>query len=731
MDIGTAPARSDADIADLIRVTDLVPAPVWVSSGLDGVNWANRAMTEFTGRPAADYDGNGWTEGIHPDDVDGYVALCHAKWAAKEPYEVVYRLRRADGQWRWVMNRAVPFAGAGGGYIGVSIDITDQVRLVEQVEGERSRLSMLVAVLSELVGALTEDLDDTLRSVIARIGGFVDVDRVGLVRIDHERRTMELDWAWHSSRITEDFAVERSIALDSHPDVARRLEAQQIVCIDDVHAMPDAQAVDREMLRSRGIRSNAVVPIVLGGTVTGLLFLDDHHGPRDWGQLLPTLQVLGHALASALGRREADATLRHQAFHDALTGLPNRTVIDRHAARAVILLDLDGFKMFNDSLGHSAGDRLLVEVSQRIRATVDGTHTVARLGGDEFAVIVDGPDADDVARTVAGRIEQAFAEPFELDGREVVVTASIGISHANAIDRGADVLLRNADLAMFAAKDAGRGRTVEFDAQLERMAHERLVLQTDLRRALTRGEIVVHYQPSFDLRTRRVTSVEALVRWRHPTLGLVPPGRFLPLVEDQPIIEQLGERVLDLACRQSRDWVDALGWSPSVAVNVAPRQLANPEFVGAVAATIARQGMQPERLVLEITERSLLDDATSLERLAALRATGVKLAVDDFGTGYSSLGYLRDLPVDILKIDRSFVVAMDDGDRRSVALVAMIVELARVLELTTVAEGIEDEEHAAILRRLGCDIGQGYLFARPQPADDLLDLLREHAPQRR
>jgi diguanylate cyclase (GGDEF)-like protein/PAS domain S-box-containing protein len=859
-------------MVDLVTVADLVPVPLWVSAGLQSTNWVNRAMVQLTGRSPDDHDGEGWLDDIHPDDVASYLALCREKWEANEPYEVVYRIRRTDGEWRWTVNRAVPFTSDAGavGYIGANVDITDQVRAIEQIDTERRQLGVLVDVLSELVGVNPEALPAALTMVIERIGRFADVDRIGLVRIDHERRTMELEHAWHSHRVGPDYESQASISLDEHPEVARRLERHQIVAIDDVAAMPDSERVDREMLRGRGICANVVVPIVLGGVLNGLLFLDDHHRARQWDDLKPALQVLGHALAAALGRHAADRQerasearfhalfdtnplpmfvadpvslriseanraavdlygdrhelierdlrdlhpaaerddaarlaadagsgprrtgpwrhvvrggreidveisaqrvpiapgsfllfvvhdvteqrrlereLRHQAFHDTLTGLPNRALLGHRLHRAiegpagdvsaddasvgrsepaVILLDLDGFKTVNDSLGHQAGDRLLVQVADRLRRAVDEHHTVARLGGDEFAVIVPGPDALADARDVAERIERSLAEPIEVDGRPMVISASIGISHAGRDGHTADVLLRDADLAMFAAKDAGRGRTVEFDDDLARRAHERLSLETELRASITRGELVLHYQPTVDLDTGAIRSVEALVRWAHPTRGLLGPGHFLPAVEHHPLIEQIGEWVLDEACRQARAWRERCGWSPAIAVNVAPRQLAHSAFVEFVVDTLDRHAVSAEQLVLEITERSLLDDAASRDRLADLRAVGVRLAIDDFGTGYSSLGYLRDLPVDILKIDRSFVAAMDDGDEQSIALVAMVIELADVLGLDSVAEGIELDTQIERLRTLGCHAGQGYLIARPMPAAGIEELLEQH-----
>jgi diguanylate cyclase (GGDEF)-like protein/PAS domain S-box-containing protein len=433
-------------------------------------------------------------------------------------------------------------------------------------------------------------------------------------------------------------------------------------------------------------------------------------------------------------RKRLEDELVHRALHDPLTGLANRVLLhDRaeqalarglrsareHQAVAVLLIDLDDFKKVNDSLGHGAGDMLLVAVSRRMLAATRGCDTVARLGGDEFAVLLEGmAEAEDAVR-VAERILEAMRAPVHLEGKEVLVGTSIGI--ALAIDgEGVDELLRNADVALYQAKARGKHRHATFVPAMHAAALARLDLETDLHAALTREEFALAYQPIVELSTGRVTGAEALVRWTHPTRGAISPAEFIPLAESTGAIVALGRWVLRAACRQLATWDEESlaqgrrrsGAPLSVAVNLSTRQLQDPGLVDDVAAALTDYGLASRRLTLEITESAMMHDAeVALARLSALKALGVRLAVDDFGTGYSSLSYLRRFPVDVLKIDRSFV----DGLSRTgeTALVRAIVRLGDALGLKTVAEGIEHAEQLAQLRALGCGMGQGYYFARP------------------
>ena len=446
----------------------------------------------------------------------------------------------------------------------------------------------------------------------------------------------------------------------------------------------------------------------------------------------PAVEAIVFNVRDITQRRDLEGELAQLAFHDPLTGLANRALLRErigHAAAralrarrsdaALMLIDLDDFKSINDGLGHREGDRLLQAVARRLEGAIRAQDTAARLGGDEFVIFAEDVGGPEQAAVLADRVLAALEEPFELTGATVVCRGSVGVRWTSARALDADELVRDADLAMYSAKQSGKGAWALFEPGMHDDASERLTLRSELHLALERDELRLHYQPIVDLRTEAVVGFEALVRWEHPSRGLLAPDRFIGLAEATGLIHPLGDWVLDEATAALRRLQDA-GGDPALSMNVnlSPLQLERASVVGVVHAALERAGVAPACLSLEVTEGVFLSDTVMVaQRLEALHALGVRIALDDFGTGFSSLGYLERLPLQGLKIDRAFVASVSDEERQ---ILGAIAGLASGLGLSTVAEGIETPAQLAAVRALGCDRGQGYLFSRPLPEADAL-----------
>ncbi|HEX7104601.1 MAG TPA: EAL domain-containing protein [Acidothermaceae bacterium] len=442
-----------------------------------------------------------------------------------------------------------------------------------------------------------------------------------------------------------------------------------------------------------------------------------------------------NVLDSAHARSRAEDETRRMAMQDALTGLANRALLSQRIDQAlgqlnpsrdyvcVLMLDLDGFKRVNDSLGHARGDALLRDVAQRLMGAVRPTDTIARLGGDEFAVLVTGLAAPEESEVVAQRLLAALKTPFSSGGRAVHLSASVGVTSARTRSVTTATLLADADLAMYEAKMSGKGRYVVFAPTFRKAAAGRLALEEDLRTAVADGAFELHFQPIVDLVTGTWSHVEALVRWPHPTRGMVPPLDFIPLAEDTGLVVPLGQWVLEKALEHRVSWRSLAAGDAGfgVAVNVSVRQLAEPGFVELVRRAVERSGLPPSSITLEVTESVFMDDnQTNIRAIEALREIGVRIALDDFGTGYSSLSYLRRFRIDVLKLDRSFVSGLL-GSAQDRAVTRAVIDLASHLELELVAEGIETQEQLELLRQLGCRLGQGYLMHKPMPAASVVE----------
>ena len=518
-------------------------------------------------------------------------------------------------------------------------------------------------------------------------------------------------------------------------DPGRPTRLDELVCADDRPAVTAAlakagtkigESVSAHWLAAHG--DGSLVP------VEGV-FLNLSDDPSVRGIVL-TIRNVGE-------RKELEERLHRRAFYDSLTDLPNRALFEDRVAHAiagalreslpiaVLFVDLDDFKTVNDSLGHAAGDDLLRQAARRLHACTRSSDTAARLGGDEFAVLVEsiGEPAD--VDAVATRIHTALVEPFSIQGAELFVHASIGIA-SNVDATGCEELLRNADMAMYAAKAAGKGRSERFRPKMHQVASKRLQLKSDLRRAVEAGELHVRYQPLVDLGDGRILGAEALVRWTHPELGDIPPADFIPLAEETGLIVPLGRQVLDAACWQARGWQDQLpeGESFYVSVNLSVRQFRPAgQIARHVREATAAAGLHPSCLMLEVTESVLMDDREAITReLTELRSLGARIAIDDFGTGYSALSYLSQFPIDSVKMDRSFVndLALGKGDA---ALVRSVVELGQALDMEIIAEGIEHRGQLDSLHDLNCTVGQGFYFARPLEGAEVTDLVRARSRQ--
>jgi diguanylate cyclase (GGDEF)-like protein/PAS domain S-box-containing protein len=659
-----------------------------VSDHENVITFASPAIHSLFGYSTDELIGLSGFSFVHPEDRAASLESARSLLARAGSASLqTFRLRHADGTYRWVECTSVNLLDHEqvAGILNTFRDITVRKEAEDRVRDSEERLQ-----------ALLMNAD----------GAILVVDHAGTVT--WASPSAELLWG-----LPADSLLGHSVTKLIHPDDRREVIRQFSKLAD---ARPEATLrLEARMRHGDGswrwyesIFTNRVDSSAVNGIVANV---------RD-----TTERVLGeHAL------RESERQLEHQANHDPLTGLPNRTLLlDRiemalarsyrnGSSMAVLFCDIDHFKVVNDSQGHSQGDALLVAVAHRLETAIRPGDTIARFGGDEFIVLCEDLREEHQASVIAQRIAAELAAPFTLEGAEVFVTMSIGISHATDGEPDAEALIRNADAAMYQAKARGRGRAEVFDDDMRARAVERHQIETSLRRAVARRQLQVHYQPIIDLRTDRITGFEALVRWKHPTRGVLYPATFMAIAEDTGLIVPLGAWIFDQACAQTAGWQDRQRDDLSIAINLSACQLAEPSLIDDIASVLHATRIDPGHVHVEITESVLMHDVdASKEVLDRLKVLGVRVAIDDFGTGYSSFSYLRRFPVDILKIDQSFIQSIGvDGDAD--AIVESLINLGHTLGLDVVAEGVETEAQLAALRALGCDFAQGFLIARALP----------------
>jgi diguanylate cyclase (GGDEF)-like protein/PAS domain S-box-containing protein len=729
----------------LSQAVEQSPNAVVVTDIHGAIEYVNPRFTEITGYPAKEAIGQNpriLKGGDTPEEY--YRTLWETITAGKE-WRGEFRNRRKDGETFWENALVSPVKAADGtitNFIAVKEDITEKKLAAQQ--------QMLTSQVLSLL-ALPNDRTDKIREILLLIRNYTGIESVGI------RLRENGDFPFYQAVGFSDAFIRAEGRLrKGEEELGKCLCGNVLLGLNGSEGsrftekgsfwtgrlQGEGSPCSRGHCEGEGFRSMALIPLRAGEEIVGLLQLGD--GAE--GKVTPALVRFLESLAASIGivfeRRQTEERLveKEERLHfmtnyDPVTGLPNRLLLmDRlrhvlaHAQRsghkaAFLLVDLDRFKTVNDSLGHAVGDRILKEIAGRLSGFVREADTLARFGGDEFAIVLEELEDVKAAVPMAQKILQELARRIDSEGTPLFLTASVGISIYPTDAEEMESLVKFAEIAMYRAKESGRNSFQFFRPEMNARNNELLLLENSLHQAVEQEQFVLFYQPKVDLKTGAVTGVEALVRWRHPELGMVSPGDFIPLAEETGLIVPIGRWVLETACSQARDWVEKGRPPVSMAVNISGRQFNQPRFVEMVEGILAETGLNPDLLELEITESVLMENIEKTKRiLADIKMLGIRLAIDDFGTGYSSLGYLKRFPIDTLKIDRSFIreVTTDANDR---AITNAVIALADTMNLEVVAEGIETAEQLRFLQESGCRLGQGFLFSRPRPAEEVEDLL--------
>jgi diguanylate cyclase (GGDEF)-like protein len=617
-----------------------------------------------------------------------------------------------------------------GGWVATHEDITERKR-ADTLREEQAQILEMIAVGATLESVL-ERLVRLTESQMTEIYGSV-------LLLDEQGVHLRHGAAPHLPKAYIEAVDGLRIASDAGSCGTAAYRRERVVVAD---IMSDPLWADyRELAAAHNLRSCWSTPILSHhGAVLGTFAMYSSQVREPTAAETRLVDLATHIAGIAIERKRAEDRIHFMANHDALTGLPNRALLKDRLTQAVlyakrydrwatvVFIDLDNFKIVNDSLGHNVGDELLKIVAERMVGCIRATDTVVRLGGDEFVILLfDQPKSADIISATLQKVRTSIAAPIRVDGHDIAVTCSIGLANYPNDGTDADALLANADAAMYRAKEIGRDNFQFYTPELNTKVHEKFLLQKELRNAILRSEFVIHYQPQVDLRTGRIFAVEALIRWQHPTLGMVAPMKFIPMAEETGLIVPIGDWVLLAACRQNKAWQDAGLPHMRICVNVSARQFKEKNWVGRVAGALRESGLAAEYLELELTESLIMQDVgQAVATMRELQILGVQLSVDDFGTGYSSLAALKNFPVARLKIDKSFIsdILTNENDR---AVASAVISLGQKLNLRVIAEGVETEDQVTFLRENNCDEMQGYHFSKPIPAPGIEKLIAGRA----
>ena len=592
-------------------------------------------------------------------------------------------------------------------------------------------------VSAEFINISQMNMDEKFADLLSKVGQFFLVDRTYIFLINQSQNTMTYAHEWCSQGISSENDLMQDVPLGTFPWWVNELSANKLIHVEDIIDLPDSASIEKNTLLKQGVKSVMALPIEQDGIMLGFIGLDSVVSKRAWSSHhVELLKLLSHLIADGLLRIESEKTIEYMAYYDHLTGLPNRTLFaDRlsqaiHLAKrnerfvGVMFLDLDGFKMVNDTMGHSGGDALLREISGGLMSRLRKTDTVARFGGDEFLILANNLNNEADITKIADIVMGLFKNPFYVYEQEFYVTASVGIAIYPFDGEDTETLIKNSDIAMYMAKDRGKNQYVMCTSEMKEEVKRNIKLSNQLYRIQERDELLLHYQPQVKLCTGKIVGLEALLRWNHPELGIIPPNVFIPLAEMNGTINSIGEWVLQTAICQNKKWQDK-GYPPvRVAVNLSAVQFNNPGFVESVKSILEKSKLDPKYLELEVTESVATKESPNIiSALNQFKEVGVLISIDDFGTEYSTLDRLKALPVDRIKIDMQFVQGIE-GCEKDQAITKVIINLAKSLGLEVIAEGVETEPQLKFLNQKMCDEVQGYFCYKPMPAEDIEDLFR-------
>jgi diguanylate cyclase (GGDEF)-like protein len=674
-----------------------------------------------------------WDHGAAPLGDDGKWDKHKATLAARQPFsDFMFRVTDSLGEARYIRTSGHPvFDGENGftGYRGIARDVTRLLRSEHLLRLEH----MVARCVSD-----AEDAATALKAVIRAICESQGWECGRYFGRDDKSGVLVFGGFWHVPRAAIEVFIAKSRELTYAPGVGlvgKAWQSGQPLWVTDLAKDDRARA---GIAREAGMHGTFLFPVISEGKPVGVLVFHSREIREPDDRLLEAVRVIGSQIGQFLRRKEAEERARYMATHDGLTDLPNRVMFSQllnheilgaqryRRTFAVMFIDLDRFKFVNDTLGHEAGDQLLQEISTRFKGCLRASDVVARLGGDEFVVLANEIAEREQVAMIARKLLSAALKPVAIRDQECRVTASVGICMYPDDARNEQDLMKNADIAMYLAKEEGKNNFQFYSEAIRTQSLEQLSLESSLRHAVERKEFSLHYQAKMDLKSRKITGVEALLRWEHPDLGTVAPARFIPVAEETGMIVPIGRWVLNTVCEQIVAW-QREGLPPlCVAVNISARQFNDETLIDDIAAALRRDGMKPELLELELTESMVMHNPEKASRaLAEIKRMGVRIALDDFGVGYSSLAHIRRYPIDTLKVDRSFIRDLEDNaeDR---GITEAIIAMGKTLSLTVIAEGVETPAQEAFLRDHACDQMQGYYFNRPVPHDQFADFLRQY-----